>query len=52
MTVGQSAAGRVRELGKIHQNLTEHGDMTDKQASNYILTEVQPRKLDYRSENI
>jgi len=46
-TVGEYAADRLRELGKIHQNLTEHANMDNKKASNYILTEVQPRKFDY-----
>lgn len=49
-TVGEMAAERVQELGKIHENLTEHGDMTDEQAANYVLTEVQPRKFDYRAK--
>jgi len=49
-TVGEVASERIDELGKIHGNLTEYGDMSDEEAANYMLTEVQPRKFEYAAD--
>ena len=46
-TVGDKASDRLEELAKIHDNLTEYGDMDDNEATKYILEEVQEKKLEY-----
>jgi len=51
-TVGEAAADRVDELFDIKRNLQEHGGMNEKEAVQYILNEVQERKIDYAASQI
>ena len=51
-TVGDAAADRVDELFEVKRNLEQHGGMNEKEAVQYILNEVQERKIDYAASQL
>ncbi|MFB6216595.1 MAG: hypothetical protein ABEJ72_06470 [Candidatus Aenigmatarchaeota archaeon] len=50
--VADIAAERVRELAGVKENLEEHGGMSEEEAVQYIMNEVQERKFEYAESQL